>query len=352
MLELRIVAKRLGLPALTMLLALSLTAQQQTPPKQADHSSHTVQFVTVEKDVKLEVLDWDGQGRPLVFLAGGGLDAHEFDDFAPKFTATHHVYAITRRGFGASSAPKPDGSNYSGDRYGDDVLAVMAALKIDHPVLVGHSLGGAELSSVGSRYPDKIAGLIYLDAAYSYAFYSESVGDPIIDLLDLQQRLASVLSVGYGDAASVHELEQVTARLDKDLCRMEATRKLMPPQPPRPAATISPVAMAYARGRQKYTALHVPILAIFADPHDHGALYQDNPAARVAVIANDRETTDAEVEAFQAGVPNAHVVRIPNADHFLFKSNEAEVMREMTAFLASLPEAPSKIKVARPEEVP
>ena len=350
MLVLRTAAKRLVLSALTMLLALPLPAQQQTPPKQADHSSHTVQFVTVEKDVKLEVLDWGGQGQPLVFLAGGGLDAHEFDDFAPKFTATHHVYAITRRGFGASSAPTPDGTNYSGDRYGDDVFAVMESLKIDHPVLIGHSLGGAELSSVGSRYPDKIAGLIYLDAAYSYAFYSESVGDPILDLIDLQQRLTSVLSAGYGDPASLHELEQVTARLDRDLRRMEATRKLMPPQPPRPAATISPGAMAYARGRKKYTALHVPILAIFADPHDHGPLYKDNPAAKAAVIENDRETTDAEIEAFQAGVPSAHVVRIANANHFIFKSNEAEVMREMNAFLASLPKAPSQsMKMARPE---
>jgi hypothetical protein len=91
--ESRTAAKRLGLSVLTILLALSLPAQQQIPPKPADHSNHTVQFVTVEKDVNLEVLDWGGQGRPLVFLAGGGLDAHEFDEFAPKFTATHHVYA-------------------------------------------------------------------------------------------------------------------------------------------------------------------------------------------------------------------------------------------------------------------
>jgi non-heme chloroperoxidase len=337
--ESRTAAKRLGLPALTMHLALALPAQQQIPPKPADHSNHTVQFVPVEKDVKLEVLDWGGQGRPLVFLAGGGLDAHEFDDFAPKFTDTHHVYAITRRGFGASSAPTPDDTNYSGDRYGDDVLAVMQSLKIDHPVLVGHSLGGAELSSVGSRYPDKIAGLIYLNAAYSYAFYSESVGDPIINLLDLHQRLTRVMSVGYEDAKNLHELEQATARLDRELQRMEARQKLMPPQPPRPAAPNSPIAAAYARGHKKYAELHVPILAIFADPHDFGPLYKDNPAAKAAVIENDRETTDAEIEAFQAGVPSAHVVRIPDANHFLFKSNEADVIREMNAFLASLPQS-------------
>jgi non-heme chloroperoxidase len=30
-------------------------------------------------------------------------------------------------------------------------------------VLVGHSLAGEELSSIGSRYPERVAGLIYLD---------------------------------------------------------------------------------------------------------------------------------------------------------------------------------------------
>jgi alpha-beta hydrolase superfamily lysophospholipase len=42
--------------------------------------------------------------------------------------------------------------------------------------------------------------------------------------------------------------------------------------------------------------------------------------------------------AFEAGVPSAHVVRIPNADHYIFQSNEAQVLKEMDAFLAKLPD--------------
>jgi len=74
------------------------------------------------------------------------------------------VIGVTRRGFGDSSAPA---SGYGADRLGDDVLAVIDALKISKPVLAGHSLGGEELSSIGSRYPERVAGLIYLDAGYS-----------------------------------------------------------------------------------------------------------------------------------------------------------------------------------------
>src|SRR5215469_9114511 len=121
-----------------LLLCLAVPIHAQEPVWQ-DPSPHTVRFVTVEKGVSLEVLDWGGSGRPLVLLAGGGDTAHVFDDFALKLTATFHVYGITRRGFGESGF-SPEG--YGADRLGDDVVAVLDSLKLSRPVLVGHSIGG------------------------------------------------------------------------------------------------------------------------------------------------------------------------------------------------------------------
>jgi non-heme chloroperoxidase len=110
-----------------------------------DPSPHVARFVAVDTDVRLEVLDWGGSGRPVVLLAGGGDTAHVFDDFAPKLTAHYHVYGITRRGFGASGYAATE---HPSDRLGDDMLAVIDAVKLNRPVLVGHSIAGAELSSV------------------------------------------------------------------------------------------------------------------------------------------------------------------------------------------------------------
>jgi len=36
-------------------------------------------------------------------------------------------------------------------------------------------------------------------------------------------------------------------------------------------------------------------------------------------------------------VPSARVVRLPRANHFVFLSNEDDVLREMNAFLSNLP---------------
>jgi hypothetical protein len=44
-------------------------------------------------------------------------------------------------------------------------------------------------------------------------------------------------------------------------------------------------------GEQKYTGIHVPVLAIFAVPHNLGLIAQSDPAARAAYEAHDEIAT-------------------------------------------------------------
>jgi pimeloyl-ACP methyl ester carboxylesterase len=242
-----------------------LTFQRATSKTEwKDPSAHSTQFVTVDRDVKLEVLDWGGSGRPVLLLAGLGNTAHVFDGLAGKLAASYHVYGLTRRGFGASGAPT---SGYGADRLADDVLEVIDFLKLNKPVLIGHSIAGEELSSIGSRYPQKVAGLIYMDAGNSYAYYDSTVGDPF----------------AKGDL------------------------KALPP-----------IHRAVLEGRQKYTRIQGPILAIYA-------------------LRGAPDHWEAQASAFEKGVPGARVVRFPKLGHYIFLEDEAIALREITAFIATLP---------------
>ena len=49
-----------------------------------------------------------------------------------------------------------------------------------------------------------------------------------------------------------------------------------------------------------------------------------------------RRTMENQAKAFEVQVPQAQIIRIANADHYVFRSNEAEVVRDMNAFIASL----------------
>ena len=145
---------------LSFLLGILSSPSAQLAPWH-DPSPHRVKFRAVEEGVSLEVLDWGGSGRNLVLLVGSGNTAHVFDNFASKLTDHCHVYAITRRAFGGSSQPD---SGYDDQRLGDDVLQILDKLEIDHPVLVGHSMAGSEMTTLGNQHSDRLAGLVYLDA--------------------------------------------------------------------------------------------------------------------------------------------------------------------------------------------
>jgi pimeloyl-ACP methyl ester carboxylesterase len=300
-------------------------------------------MVGVEPGVKLEVLDWGGTGRPLVFLAGLGGTAHSFDTFALKFRNDHHVYGITRRGYAPSDVPEPVGDNYDADRLGDDVLSVLDTLKIDRPVLVGHSFAGEEMSSIASRVPSRVAGLIYLDAANRYAFSPVDRGDFQIDTLELKRRLDAVLNAisPAETRAAIDGALGLLPQFEKDLQQQKKDWAGAPDMAPAAYADEvkerssleGRIERAALHGERRYTEIKCPVLAIYALPHDHGL--PPGPK-RDAADAWDLKQFGPLADSFEAGVPTARVVRIPHAQHAVYKSNEAEVVQEMNIFLNGL----------------
>lgn len=370
----------------TRVLAIFISALMLPKPSTAqtaafaawnDPSPHKVQFVTVEKGVKLEVLDWGGNGQPIVLLAGLGNTAHAFDDFAPKLTRNFHVFGITRRGFGVSTIAQ---SGYSADRLGDDVIAVLDSLKINKPVIIGHSIAGEELSSIGTRFPQRISKLIYLEAAKPYAYYDKQHGDYLLDAKTLSADLDSAKNTPY-DIKLMNALEadlrilqqslhntKLVIQADRaarsgpsggpaesDLASFTAMQKFVAKQlgGSLPEAelrqtfsqtadgkvgdqkTPSFVYDSVTNGEQRYGAVKVPVLAIEAVPRNTGNQTHANPAKLKA--ANDLRTAEIlkQINAFQVGNPSAKIIKIPNAYHYIYLSNQAEVIKAITEFIKS-----------------
>jgi len=119
-------------------------------------------FVTVN-GIRLHYLDWGGSGETILFLAGFNDSAHVYDDFAPRFTDRFHVVGLTRRGVGESD--KPTGG-YDASTRVEDIRQFLDALGIHIVSLIGHSMAGDELTLFATRYPQRVAKLVYLDAAY------------------------------------------------------------------------------------------------------------------------------------------------------------------------------------------
>jgi pimeloyl-ACP methyl ester carboxylesterase len=299
-----------------------------------DPSPHKTQFVTVQQGVKLEVLDWGGNGPPLIFLSGLGGTGHSFDRFAEQFTGRHHVYAITRRGFGLSSSPPDTDANYDADRLGDDVLTVIDALHIEKPVLAGHSIAGEELSSVGTRHAEKVAGLIYLDALNQFSFYDPSVADLSVEASTVKRDLGRIFDLQNDPAgmrALIADIQGALPNLQKALSDAAEATDSMASTSDQPQKPEDLAGNRIFDNTRKYGPVKIAVLTILAEPRQCGNNCEKPFMQKIMAAAAARSAY------FEKQNPNARVVRIAKASHYIWRSNEADVIREMNAFMDALP---------------
>jgi len=308
-----------------------------------DPSPHRVTFVNVAPDVRLEVLDWGGRGRALVLLTGSGLTAHIYDDVAPKLTDCCHVYAITRRGFGASS--HPDGG-YDDQRLADDVLAVIDELRLQRPVLVGHSMAGGELTTLGRQHSNRIGGLVYLDALADPR--DNPASDPAFQALmaKVPKDVNQQESPDYSSLAAYRDWQ---VRTGAGAFPESELRQLFEQRPdgrlgPYKASTAA-INRAIGEGqiRRDYSGISVPVLAIVDLPRAR-RLSELRPDEYHPKNDEERSTfeavgkllgrySDRWVAKLKGAVPHARVVDMNGAGHYLFLTRERGVLTEIRAFV-------------------
>lgn len=312
-----------------------------------DRSPHAVSMIPVDDDVQLEVLDWGGSGPAIVLLAGLGDTSHVFDDFAPMLIPRYRVLGVTRRAHGRSSAPS---TGYGFGRLAEDVIRVIDAIGVKRPVIAGHSIAGEELHVLGARYAAKLAGLIYLDAAFNRADGSE-------DYDAVARTLPPAPRPGPGDLASFAALRSF----------LERTQGLAGPEAHLRARYVANADGSIARSwapappifqeisREMQAAfksyyperIRVPALAVYAVPKSADDLMRrwyngDDPAIREAVktlhrLAHERFARHAKW--FEGFAERGRVTELSGAHH-LFISNPREVLQQIDGFMSSIATTP------------
>jgi len=109
--------------------------------------------------------------------------------------------------------------------------------------------------------------------------------------------------------------------VEKDLQELQKSIEKAPEFFAAPRTLPPAAAQAIIAGYQKYTQIPVPVLAIFA-VQDQSSFGPED---------------EAQARAFEKGVPSARVVRLPHASHYVYRSNEADVLREINSFIVGLP---------------
>jgi len=116
---------------------------------------------TIVGAMRFHYLDWGGNGHPILFLHGGGINAHTWDVVSLMLRERYHCIALDQRGHGDSEwSPAID---YGVATQVGDVEGFIEKLGLANPVLVGQSMGGLNSIAYAIRHSAKMKGLVVVD---------------------------------------------------------------------------------------------------------------------------------------------------------------------------------------------
>lgn len=110
-----------------------------------------------------------GDGPPLVLVHGITESRRAWDPLVPALAADHTVVALDARGHGESGPA----ATYDTRAMADDMAAVVAALDLGPPVVVGHSMGGIVVTTFAGQHSCR--GVVNVDQSIALGDLQELV---------------------------------------------------------------------------------------------------------------------------------------------------------------------------------
>ena len=154
------------------------TAPAQTSKNDSMSTATTTQRIRGSAG-NLYVDDGGTGGTTVIFLHSFGGNTAQWNAQLSHLRNTRRALSFDMRGHGRSDAPA--NNDYSVESMANDLAAVVDSLKLDHFVLVGHSMGGSAAIAYAAKYPGKIAGLV---VAGTPGKTPETISKPVIASLE------------------------------------------------------------------------------------------------------------------------------------------------------------------------
>lgn len=244
------------------------------------------------------VYETHGKGPvALVFVHGWSSDRSYWSEQVEAFARDHQVVTIDLAGHGESGMGR---EAWTIPAFGADVAAVVDELKLQRIIFIGHSMGGDVIVEAARHSPERVAGLVWVDAHKSLgtprtAAEVEAMVAPM--RADFRGTVRGLVSMLFGPRADSALVERVRADMSS------APRRVAIPTA-RAALSFEPELLPQLRD------LKVPVVAINPDnmPTDTAAL------ARYGVT----------------------VVIVPGSGHFLMLEDPEGFNRALRAVVTNL----------------
>ena len=245
-----------------------------------------------------------GEGKPLIILHGLFGSGDNWQSFARNLAASNFsVYLVDLRNHGHS--PHADKHNYKA--MSEDVAEFIEQEKLREPIVLGHSMGGKVGMQLAISYPDILSKLMVVDMApYSYPLHHQKI-------------IAALNSV---DLNEIHTRSEVEKKLS-DRIEDNSTRQFL-------------LKNLYWKSDNQLD-WRFNLSAIEKDIAEVGIASQSEVPIELPVLFVKGEQSNyidvEKFESFKIIFPNAELIIIKNAGHWVHADNPNDLLKVVLKFL-------------------
>jgi pimeloyl-ACP methyl ester carboxylesterase len=255
-----------------------------------------------------------GQGKPIVLIPGMLGSAFGYRKVIPPLVERgRRVIVVEPLGIGGSG--RPPNADYSLTAQAERIAAVLAALKVEAPVIVAHAGSASMAFRLAYRHPTRVAAIVSLDGGPSEAAASPGLRRAMRfsflirifgGMKRLRETVRSALRERSADPAWVTDevvdgyMRAGTSDLDTALTGLRGMARAREPEELRP----------------RLSQVRCPVrLVLGTAPHDGGI-------------------KPPEIRLLEERLPDLSIVRVEGAGHFVFEEKPGAVVDVVEALLA------------------
>lgn len=253
-----------------------------------------------------------GQGPDVILIPGLASSGAVWDTTVKQLSPTHRVHVLQVNGF----AGTPAGPNAEGAVI-EPLAAEIAAYagKLDHPAIIGHSIGGLMALKIAAAKPDAIGRVMIVDALPFYSLLYGSTATAATAAPFAEQARTQILSMSDSDFA---EGQTQTMKM---MTLTEGARPTLADWSIRSDRRVMAQAMhdiMIDDARPQLAAIKTPVTVLFA---------WDDTMGQPQAMADDLYRG-----AYQ-GLAAAKLLRMDGSYHFIMLDQPEAFAKAVTAFL-------------------
>ena len=257
-------------------------------------------------DIYYEV---QGEGRPLVLIAGLSYTHWQWHRMAPELARHVQVILFDNRGVGQTE--KPPGP-YSAEMMAEDTAGLLEALGIERAAVMGHSMGGFVAQALALSRPQMVDALILASTNFGGPNHVPITQEAMAVLSDTSGDMVERFRRGLTVSTAPGFAEDNPAMIERWLA-YRASHPIEPGPYQAQLAVGMGLLSEEAAFEKRLPQLDIPALILFG-AHDRVV-----PPENAALLA-DR-------------IPDSHVQFLPDAGHFFPIEAPEEAVQAVVDFL-------------------